>query len=62
MLEGAGKRPPKALKTGTTICGVVYDVSSLFVVARATEPQQGVLHETPRICHAHHGGCRVESS
>jgi len=34
MLESSGKRPPKALKTGTTICGVVYNVSLQFQLAR----------------------------
>jgi hypothetical protein len=37
MLEGTGKRPPKALKTGTTICGVVYEVSLIGLQKMSSE-------------------------
>lgn len=35
VLLRAGQKPPKALKTGTTICGVVFDVRGCTLAARS---------------------------
>lgn len=48
MLAGSGKKPPKAMKTGTTICGVVFDVRGQWQQAPARRWRwAGVAGETP---------------